>query len=300
MEKTVKWKYPQFIVSCDWLNERQNDKSIRIYDCTTYLAYKDDDQETPYDIISGFSEYQSAHIPNSAFIDIQKHLSKQNSQYSFTLQSFPELKKNFEALGIGEQYHIILYSRNGAQWATRVWWMLFALGVERISILDGGYNEWVRSGLKTTSGINKFEPSTFKPAFKEHIFVGKESPLKGINDNSCILLNSLTRDIHSGDNPRYGRCGRIPKSVNIPFHDFLDTKTGKLKSPKEALDIVTENNIHSNKKIINYCGGGIAATLDAFVLLQLGFENLEIYDNSMSEWAKDKTLPIETDVSGGL
>jgi thiosulfate/3-mercaptopyruvate sulfurtransferase len=88
--------------------------------------------------------------------------------------------------------------------------------------------------------------------------------------------------------------------VNIPFHDFLDTKTGKLKSPKEALDIVTENNIHSNKKIINYCGGGIAATLDAFVLLQLGFENLEIYDNSMSEWAKDKTLPIETDVSGGL
>ena len=86
--------------------------------------------------------------------------------------------------------------------------------------------------------------------------------------------------------------------MNIPFHDFLDTKTGK-KSPKEV-DIVTENNIHSNKKIINYCGGGIAATLDAFVLLQLGFENLEIYDNSMSEWAKDKTLPIETDVSGGL
>ena len=103
MEKTVKWKYPQFIVSCDWLNERQNDKSIRIYDCSTYLTYKDDDPTTPYDVISGFSEYQNSHIPNSAFIDIQRHLSKQNSQYSFTLQSLPELKKNFEALGIGEQ-----------------------------------------------------------------------------------------------------------------------------------------------------------------------------------------------------
>ena len=30
MEKMVKWKYPQFIVSCDWLNERQNDKLASI------------------------------------------------------------------------------------------------------------------------------------------------------------------------------------------------------------------------------------------------------------------------------
>ena len=300
MKKTVEWKYPQFIVSCDWLNERKNDKNIRIYDCSTYLVYKDDDPTTPYDVISGLSEYKKSHIPNSAYIDIQKHLSQQKSLYRFTLQSLPVLKKNFENLGVGDHHHVILYSRNGAQWATRVWWMLFVLGVERVSILDGGFNEWVRSGFETSTGIKKFEPSTFKPAYKEHIFVGKESVLKAINNNSCILLNSLTRDIHSGDNPRYGRCGRIPKSLNIPFHDFLDKKTGKLKSPKEALDFITENNIHSNKKIINYCGGGIAATLDAFVLLQLGFENLEIYDNSMSEWAKDETLPIETDTSEGL
>ena len=44
--------------------------------------------------------------------------------------------------------------------------------------------------------------------------------------------------------------------------------------------------------IVNYCGGGIAATLDAFILYQLGFKNLKIYDNSMSEWALDETLPI--------
>ena len=53
--------------------------------------------------------------------------------------------------------------------------------------------------------------------------------------------------------------------------------------------------ISSDKTILNYCGGGIAATLDAFILYQLGFKNLQIYDNSMSEWAMDETLPIETD-----
>ena len=48
------------------------------------------------------------------------------------------------------------------------------------------------------------------------------------------------------------------------------------------------------RRVITYCGGGIAATLDAFLLHQLGYEDIAVYDNSMSEWATDETLPIET------
>ena len=51
--------------------------------------------------------------------------------------------------------------------------------------------------------------------------------------------------------------------------------------------------ISINSRVLNYCGGGIAASLDAFVLLQLGYDDIEIYDNSMSEWATDDSLPIE-------
>ena len=48
-------------------------------------------------------------------------------------------------------------------------------------------------------------------------------------------------------------------------------------------------------KTIVYCGGGIAATLDAFMLHQLGYEHISVYDASMSEWARDESLPIEAD-----
>jgi thiosulfate/3-mercaptopyruvate sulfurtransferase len=48
-----------------------------------------------------------------------------------------------------------------------------------------------------------------------------------------------------------------------------------------------------SKRILLYCGGGIAATLDAFLLHQLGYSDLAVYDASMSEWAKDEALPIE-------
>ena len=47
--------------------------------------------------------------------------------------------------------------------------------------------------------------------------------------------------------------------------------------------------------MIAYCGGGISATIDLFLLHQLGYDDLTLYDGSMGEWAKDEALPIETD-----
>ena len=43
-----------------------------------------------------------------------------------------------------------------------------------------------------------------------------------------------------------------------------------------------QKGIKKDQLILNYCGGKIAASLNGFALLQLGFENLQIYDNSMS------------------
>ena len=60
-------------------------------------------------------------------------------------------------------------------------------------------------------------------------------------------------------------------------------------------NIIAEVNATKDKRIIAYCGGGIAATLDAFLLHQLGYADIAVYDASMSEWATDDSLPIETD-----
>ena len=39
---------------------------------------------------------------------------------------------------------------------------------------------------------------------------------------------------------------------------------------------------------------GIAASADALALVMLGHENVVLYDASMSEWAVDPSLPMET------
>tara|TARA_B100001093_G_scaffold160972_1_gene153392 strand:+ start:37 stop:924 length:888 start_codon:yes stop_codon:yes gene_type:complete len=294
MRKDNKWRNPAAIVECEWLFNRLGDANIRIFDCTTYLHYTDDHPSKPYDVESGFSDYKKNSIPGAAFIDVQNDLSDEDSIYSLTLPNFQRLGESIKQLGIGYPYHVILYARNGMQWATRVWYLLHALGYENVSILNGGFNEWGRLNFPIEPGRKTFAPAEFDLKIKETMFVDKNDILEAINDNKTIIINSLTEDIHLGQSRRYGRPGRIPKSINIPFHTLVDQETGKFKQPKDAYEIFTSNGVTLDKKVINYCGGGIAATLDAFILYQLGFDLFSVYDNSMSEWAMDESLPIET------
>jgi len=188
-----------------------------------------------------------------------------------------------------------LYSTNGLQWATRVWWMIYMLGYRNVSVLNGGLREWKRNDYNLEPGENFYSETTFSYSENHSFFVGREQTLDAMNNNSCFLINALTSDIHNGESTRYGRPGRIPGSINIPFSDLMDINTHMLKSPIEALSAIQKYNITKESEILNYCGGGIAATLNAFVLHQLGFEKLSVYDNSLSEWAMDKSLPMEID-----
>jgi thiosulfate/3-mercaptopyruvate sulfurtransferase len=50
----------------------------------------------------------------------------------------------------------------------------------------------------------------------------------------------------------------------------------------------------SKPGVVTYCGGGIAATSVALSLALLGYDNVKVYDNSLTEWAADPSLPMET------
>jgi len=92
----------------------------------------------------------------------------------------------------------------------------------------------------------------------------------------------------------YGRAGRIAGSSCVPAASlFGPDKTLKpLAELRAAFEGVGTT---PDKRILVYCGGGIAATLDAFVLTALlGHRCVSVYDNSMQEWSNDPSLPMET------
>ena len=84
MTTKLVWKNPNAIVSCEWLHNNLNNPDIRIYDCTTYLHYKDNDPSLPYIVESGRKKYEIKHIKNSSFMDLHLDLSDEKSPYRFT------------------------------------------------------------------------------------------------------------------------------------------------------------------------------------------------------------------------
>lgn len=292
MTAAAQYAYPEAIVSTEWLANNLGDPRLRVFDCTTYLLYETGTGR-PYRIGSGRGDYDKGHIPGSAFLDLQGELSDTSSRFNFTMPAADDLAARFAAKGIGAGTRVVLYSRKSMQWATRVWWMLRAIGFDDAAILDGGFDKWSAEGRPTETAETRYPASTLTARPRPGLFIGKDEVKAAIGETGACTINALAPDLHSGENPRYGRPGRIPGSVNVPAMDLVDATSLTIKPPGAVAETFAAVGADPSKRILLYCGGGIAATLDAFLLHQLGYQDIAVYDASMNEWAKDEALPIE-------
>jgi thiosulfate/3-mercaptopyruvate sulfurtransferase len=205
-----------------------------------------------------------------------------------------DLAARFGALGIGDDSRVVLYSRANMQWATRIWWMLRYVGFDNAAILDGGWEKWAHDKRPVETTPTVYQPATLTAKPRPELFVGRDEMLASIEDQNLCALNALGADLHRGENARYGRPGRIPGSVNVPAAELQHPETKEFVGLDAAARAFEAVGVKPDQRVLVYCGGGIAATLDAYLLHQLGYENIAVYDNSMSEWSTDDSLPIET------
>jgi len=291
------YRHSDAIVSTEWLSEHVDVPDLRVFECTTYLDYLPPGQEAPYRVVGGRAHYDRGHIKGAGFLDIQNELSDPNSppHLRFTMLAAERLAEILGGRGIGDGHRVVLYSRGRMVWATRVWWMLRAIGFDSAAVLDGGWEKWVREKLPISIDESAFPPAKLTPHPRPEIFVSKEAVREAMDDANARIVNALEPDLHRGENPRYGRPGRIPGSVNVPSSSLVDPGTNTFLPAEQAASKFQSLGVDPSRQTVIYCGGGIAASLDAFVLHQLGFEKLSVYDASMSEWARDESLPIETD-----
>jgi thiosulfate/3-mercaptopyruvate sulfurtransferase len=290
----AQFRYPEALVTGDWLEAHLADSKLRVFDCTFYLVYEEGTGR-PYHVVSGRADYDAGHIPGSGFLDLQEDFSVEESPYRFTLPPVEYVADAFARYGIADGTRVVLYSRMSMQRATRFWWMLRWLGFDDAAVLDGGYDKWAVEGRTISTDPCYYPPGRLSVNPRPELFVGKDDVLAAISDGNTCSINALGPDLHSGEDSRYGRPGHIPGSVNVPAAALLDPETLEMLSPDAVAQAFAAVGAEPGKRIITYCGGGIAATMNAFLLHQLGYRDIAVYDNSMSEWATDTSLPIEID-----
>ena len=288
---------PKALISTEQLASALGQPDLRVYDCTTYLEPTPAGSEDPYIAVPGVRTFEEAHIPGAAFLDLQGEFSDQATRLRFMMPETAQLEAAFARHGIGEGSRVVLYSIGSMMWATRFWWMLRSLGFDDAAVLDGGFDKWKAEGRPIESGRAKgYAQTTFKAMPRPGFFADKSAVAAALGDAGTMVVNALGPQFHKGLEPsRYGRPGRIPGSVNVPAATLVGAKTKDFTSLGDAAAKFEAQGVTKDKSVICYCGGGISATVDLFLLHQLGYDNLTLYDGSMGEWAKDRSLPIEAD-----
>ena len=293
MSEAQGFAHPEFLAETDWLAAHLNDPNVIVLDGTVHLI---PDPKITYTVKSGREDFEKGHTPGAQFLDLQADLSAKHPKLRFMMPNAEEFAAAMGRFGVGDTSRVILYSTTTPQWAARIWWMLRNYGFENAAVLNGGFQKWAREGRPAETGPGKPRPpARFTVREDRHLMVGKEAVLAAVGDSAVCTINALSGEQHAGSGGNtYGRPGRIAKSVNVPAASLIDPQNGAFLPAPALRAKFAAAGAFDKKQVITYCGGGIAASADALALVMLGHPDVRLYDASMSEWANDPSLPMET------
>jgi len=274
-------KREELLIEEDELVAIIDDPNLRLFDATVVL--------NPAAVESGHDRYLAGHIPGSVFLD-HGVISDSNSHLMYTMPDEKSLGVAIGALGISRDTPVVVYSTEMLAWATRIWWVLHYAGHRNVRVLNGGLQAW-KGALEIAE--NKYAPTTFNTDLSPQMFASKEEVLSSITDGSACVVNALTPEMYKGEADVF-YAGHISGSVNHPFFELMDED---YLLPDTTLAEILEQKMIGDR-LITYCGGGIAATLNACVAKLVGVDDVAVYDGSMSEWMAEE-LPITTGVDTG-
>lgn len=266
------------IVTAEWLcNQLTNpSQAIVIIDCRFALADSD----------LGEQQYQTAHLPGSYYLHLNRDLSSPVRSHGgrHPLPDSTILGGKLAAMGINSDTLIVAYDDSRFAFAARLWWLLRYYGHDRVAILDGGYSNWVKAGYAVTADVPKpLQSGDFQPQPQSDWIVDIEL-VKTIQDSPThVLIDSREPDRYLGKiEPIDPIAGHIPGAVNYPWQDVSTPDGFVLPIEQQQARWAA---ISADLEPIIYCGSGVTACVN---LLSLAIARpavrSKLYPGSWSDW----------------
>lgn len=276
------------LVTTEWLSQHLNDPDLVVLDCTVKVEYTDDGS---FRSVSGLPGYESGHIPSAGFADLITDLSDTSNPLQFTMPSAEQFVEAMGALGVGDNTRVVLYDSGRSVWAARVWWMLRWVGFDRVALLDGGLPAWTAAGHPLSTEPAKREARQLTANLRPELIADRDEVYAAIGNQDVHIIDAMPESHYRGEMVMYDWPGHIPGASNTPSSSLVDDSGHYL--PHE--DLVSIVNGDSKQRTITYCGGGIAASSNAFILTRLGFTDVAVYMGSLQEWTADTDNPMEVE-----
>jgi thiosulfate/3-mercaptopyruvate sulfurtransferase len=274
------------LIAVEDLARRIHDPVLRIVDVRWYLGEPG----------AGRAAYAAGHIPGAMHIDLDGSLTGEGSG-RHPLPRPADLARTLGRAGIGSEHEVVAYDDVGGWVAARLWWMLDALGHERVAVLDGGYPAWIRAGFPVSTDEISWPEAHLDLAQRWSRIVDRDQ----VRDS---LGRALVLDARSG--PRYRGetepvdpiAGHIPTAVNAPTDGNL-ASDGRFLPPRELRRRFAELGADArDREVITSCGSGVSACHHALALRIAGLPDPLLYAGSWSDWSA-AGYPVATGADPG-
>jgi thiosulfate/3-mercaptopyruvate sulfurtransferase len=276
------------LVTAEWLNSHINDPDLLVLDCTVKVEFTEDGG---FRSVSGRPGYEAGHIPSAGFADLIADLSDTSSSLQFVMPSAEQFSAAMGALGVSDKSRVVLYDDNGSVWAARVWWMLRWIGFDSVALLDGGLGAWNAANLPLSTASVSRPAQKLTVSLRPEVIADRDEVFAAIGNDQVQIVDALPESHFRGEMVMYEWPGHIPGASNTPSSSLVN-ESGHYLPSEELATLFTGS---SANRTITYCGGGIAASSDAFILTRLGFTNVAVYMGSLQEWTANIDNPMEVD-----
>ncbi len=275
------------LVTARWLSQHLDDPDLVVLDCNVSVRPSEDGLQ----VLSGRAAYEGGHIPSAGFADLMGSLTDSDSDLKFSVPAPEHFSAAMGALGVGDDSRVVLYDASNSVWAARVWWMLRWVGFDRAALLDGGLRAWKDEGLPLSTEEANRPTKLLTGSPRPELIADRNEVFAAIDDSAVNIIDALPEASYRGEMAMYGRPGHIPGASNVPAFALVDESGRYLPNDELAATFAGDR----NARTIIYCGGGIAASSDAFIMTRLGFTDVAVYTASLQEWAADPANPLVTE-----
>ncbi len=276
------------LVTAEWLKLHLDDPDLVVLDCTVKVEFAEDGS---FRSVSGRPGYEAGHIPSAGFADLIVDLSDTRSSLQFVMPTAEQFSAAMGALGVGDKSRVVLYDANGSVWAARVWWMLRWIGFDSAALLDGGLGAWhaARFSLSTEPASRPAQQLTVN--LRPELIADRNEVFTAIGNDKIQIVDALPESHFRGEMVLYEWPGHIPGASNTPSSSLVN-ESGYYRPAEELAALFAGAPVN---RTITYCGGGIAASSNAFIMTRLGFTNVAVYMGSLQEWTADIDNPMEVE-----
>jgi thiosulfate/3-mercaptopyruvate sulfurtransferase len=248
--------------------------------------------------------YAAGHIPGAVAAPYSSIRGPESNPGK--VPSDQELTNLFQQWGVTPSSHVVI-AHTGADpsdfgGAARFYWTLKLAGVQKISILDGGFGAWGALKYPIETAPARVTPSAFQVRLDRRQIPTTASlaqELKSNRSSKLLLTDSRPEDYFTGaeKHSSAARAGTLPGAKHFDHEEWFQLNTGKLLSRPELQALAKGAGLMPDRDVVTFCNTGHWSATTWFVLSEmLQHPNVRMYPDSAVGWSTSRQ-PMDNEPS---